>query len=538
MARTDELCRSYLDLAWHFDPAAATAAGVRRYDDRLGAYDADSVRQHLAAFRSLAGAVEQLEVGELADEIDRTYLLDTIRTAVFRLEHERPHVRNPGFWLSHLFHAFHGLLKRRDAGLPERALAALGRLQATPAFLTAAAETLETPPRVLVESARRMIGGGLALLGEVEAVFGPVVAAEDAEAFREAVREARAAVERFGGWVEGLEGDAPEAGFAVGEEQFNRRLRHQHALRSSAPELWRYGRHLIEEVEGELAELAHALDPCRHWRDLVERLRAEAPVGSDLVDEYRAEMERARRFVEERELVSVPEARLEVVETPGFFRPLVPFAAYDGPGAFSEDRTGYFYVTTPDRSPGAAGSARGTHSRHEIAVTALHEGYPGHHLQRVTALGLESEVRRNLWTPLTVEGWALYCEEMMGEEGFYASLEERLFQRVNLLWRATRIVLDVGLHTRGMTPAEAVDFMLERLPIAPENAWAEVRRYCAWPAYQLCYAVGRREIRALRQAFERRAGSAFSLRRFHDELLGYGGLPVSLIRWGMGLDES
>jgi uncharacterized protein (DUF885 family) len=155
----------------------------------------------------------------------------------------------------------------------------------------------------------------------------------------------------------------------------------------------------------------------------------------------------------------------------------------------------------------------------------------------VRAQELQSQVRRHLWTPVMVEGWALYCEQLMEEAGYYGSTEARLFQLVNLLWRAVRVVLDVGLHTRGMTAAEAVTYMVEHLPIERPSAEAEVRRYCAWPTYQLCYAVGRRELLRLREAYRERAGSSFHARRFHDELLTYGGLPVALARWGMDLGE-
>jgi uncharacterized protein (DUF885 family) len=166
-----------------------------------------------------------------------------------------------------------------------------------------------------------------------------------------------------------------------------------------------------------------------------------------------------------------------------------------------------------------------------------HEAYPGHHLQLVTAQGLGSQVRRHVWTPVMVEGWALYCEQLMDESGYYADDEARLFQLVNLLWRAIRIVLDVGLHTRGMSPAEAVDYMVAHLPIERASAEAEVRRYCAWPTYQLCYAVGRRELLRLRDDYRERAGASFQPKRFHDELLAYGGIPVALARWGMELEE-
>jgi len=149
-----------------------------------------------------------------------------------------------------------------------------------------------------------------------------------------------------------------------------------------------------------------------------------------------------------------------------------------------------------------------------------------------------SDTRKNVWTPLTVEGWALYCEDMMGEEGFYRSEEERFFQRVHLLWRAVRVLLDVGLHTRGMTFQQAVEYMVTHLRVDHANAEAEVRRYCAEAAYPLCYAVGRREILELRKDFQAARGDRFRLRAFHDALLRYGGLPVTLIRWGLGLNAA
>src|SRR2546425_292355 len=327
--------------------------------------------------------------------------------------------------------------------------------------------------------------------------------------------------------------------FALGEDGFNFRLHYEHALRDTAPELWRYGHHLKEEVQADLVERARRLDGRTPWPDLVDRLRADHPAAGDLVAAYAAEMRRAREFVAARGLVAVPDAPLEVVPTPAFMRPVIPFAAYDSPGAYSRNRTGWFYVTVPDPALPAVQRERllRDHCRHELAATALHEGFPGHHLHLVQAQAQASHVRKNLATPLTIEGWALYCEDMMAEEGFYASEEERFFQRVHLLWRAVRVLLDVGLHTRGMTVEQAVDMMVRELHLERANAQDEVRRYCASPGYQLCYAVGRRELLRLREDFHAARGAAFTLRTFHDAILSYGGLPVTLIRWGLGVGE-
>ncbi|HEX9704543.1 MAG TPA: DUF885 domain-containing protein, partial [Gemmatimonadales bacterium] len=363
-------------------------------------------------------------------------------------------------------------------------------------------------------------------------------APEQAERAAAAAAAADAALAAFGRDLARWHGTASGT-FALGEERFNFRLHYEHALRDTAPELWRYGHHLTEEVEADLVQRALRLDGGRPWPEVMERLREHHPDADTLVSAYAREMARARDFVAERALAPIPDAPLEVVPTPAFMRPLVPFAAYDAPGAYSSDRTGLFYVTVPNPRLPPAQRERilRDHCQYELAATALHEGYPGHHLHLVHAKNQPSHTRKNLWTPVTVEGWALYCEDMMGEEGFYASEEERFFQRVHLLWRAVRVLLDVGLHTRGMTFEQAVDYCVERLRVDRSTAEAEVRRYCAWPAYQLCYAVGRRELLRLRDDFRAREGSTYDLRAFHHAILPYGGLPVTLIRWGLGLGE-
>ncbi|GIW52585.1 MAG: hypothetical protein KatS3mg081_1940 [Gemmatimonadales bacterium] len=533
--KLEQLVASYLDVRWHLDPVEATAAGLREHDHRLGRFTPEDVRQHLAALRSLAGAVEQVEVDSLEDEIDRTMLLNELRMWEHRFKVEQVHIKNPGFWLGHALDGLYLLLSRSDRPLAHRAKCAASRLAEFPAFFRAARETLSGCPEVFVTMALRVAKGGRALLEQVSQELRP----EGESDFDTKYRDAQEALDSFARFMEGELLDPANNSFAIGEDAFNFRLHYEHALRNTAPELWRYGNRLAEEIEQELARMAREIDSSARWPDLVDRLRAEHPRAEELVGAYASEMERARRFVEERDLVPIPPGPLKVVETPSFLRPLIPYAAYQAPGAFSPDRTGWFFVTPPDNSapPEQVERLLRDHCVHEIASTALHEGYPGHHLQFLWAQQQERTVRKLLGTPLTIEGWALYCEEMMGEEGFYRGIEERFFQRVHLLWRALRIVLDVGLHTRGMSIEEAVNILVDRVHFERANAEAEVSRYCAYPAYQLCYAVGRRELRALRDAYRAVAGGSYSLRDFHEKVLSYGGLPVSLIRWGMGLEE-
>jgi len=538
MPSVDELCRSYLDLKYHFDPAAGSSAGLVSHDGRLGRFDAGAVREHISALRSVAGAVEELDVEDLQDEIDRTALLGELRSTVFRLEHERPHRRNPLFWVNHLFQGLYAVLARSDQAAAGRAPAVLERLQGIPAFLDGARATLDEPPSVFVDSALAMLGGGGELIVQLAATLGAEVP-ELQDALQSAAGAALQSLKGFGTALrDEIEPSGDPHAFAIGDEQFARRLHFEHAVVAGAPELWRYGLHLQEETTMQLAALAAELGP-RPWRELVDRLRDDAPETDSLVCAYQEEVDQARRFMAERGLVTIPSVPVDVVPTPSFLVSLVPFVAYQPPPIYLPAQRGRLYVTRPApalRGDAAARQRRG-HCRHGIAAMVAHEAYPGHHLHLVTAQGLGSAVRRHLRTPIMVEGWALYCEELMGEVGYYRTPEQRLFQLVNLLWRAIRIVLDVGLHTRGMTPQEAVDYMVEHMPIERRSAEAEVQRYCAWPTYQLCYAVGRRELLRLRDAYREAVGADFDPRRFHDTLLEYGGLPVSLARWGMDLAE-
>ncbi len=528
------LVASYLDLKWNIDPVAATLAGLTEHDHRLGRYSEEDTRQHVAALKSMGAALEDVSVLTLDDEIDRTALLNELRVAVQRLTKERPHGTDPSFHLAHLLDGLYTLLAARDRSSDHRARAAAGRLREIPAFLETAEDTLGECPKVFVETALQMVEGGARLIADVAANLRPT----GDEQFG-AVRERAEA--SLGSFARYLSDDLLKSGngsFAIGEDAFNFRLHYQHALRHTAPELWRYGVRLVEETNHELERMARDLDTGARWPDIVDRLRGQHPTRSELVPAYACEMERAYKFVVDRELVPVPAGPLEVLETPSFLKPLTPFAAYQPPGVFSADRSGRFYVTPPDESVEAAVAEKmlRDHCVHELACTALHEGYPGHHLQFLVAQSQPRLARKILGTPLTIEGWALYCEEMMGEEGFY-SPEEQFFQKVNLLWRAVRIVLDVGLHTRDLAFDEAVSYLMEQTHFERHNAESEVRRYCAYPAYQLSYAVGRREIRALRDAFRESRGADYSLRSFHEAVLPYGGLPVSLMRWGLGLDE-
>jgi uncharacterized protein (DUF885 family) len=522
----DRLTESYVDIRWHLDPVEGSGAGRSADDGRLGSFSDDSVRRHVAALRSLMTAVEQLDVAELDDEIDRTALLYEIRVAEHRFLREKPHRRDPGLWAGHVLEGLYQLLIARDRDPASRARAAAGRLGAIPAFVDESLATLADCPRILTQGALAAVRPGIELVNELERVLADRLPDGNLGGLAAAARDALA---HFESHLAGLlQAAAPEEPWGVGRAALEFRLAHQHAVRASTEELLRYAHTLIEETERELALLARTLGN-GDWPDVLARLRQDRVQADALVGAYTQTMERAREHVRTHGLAPVPEGTLEVALTPSYAVAWTPLAAYLPPGPLTRDRTGRFFVTPPH------GGGIGDHPDASLASTTVHEGFPGHHLHFVNVYDSPRLARRLLLAPATVEGWAMYCEGMMDETGFYARPEERFFRLVALLWRALRIPVDVGVHTGALTSEAAVGFLMSRLHVSRARAEAEVRRAFAEPSGLLAYAVGRRQLLDLRAAFWSRAGASASLREFHDALFAYGALPPGLMRWGLGL---
>jgi uncharacterized protein (DUF885 family) len=167
----------------------------------------------------------------------------------------------------------------------------------------------------------------------------------------------------------------------------------------------------------------------------------------------------------------------------------------------------------------------------ELAALTPHEAAPGHLFQ----LGLQQELElpefRKHQASFTayVEGWALYTERLGIEMGLYDTPEKQMGRLSYEMWRASRLVVDTGLHAKGWTKAQAVAFMTDNTALSAANIDAEVNRYISWPGQALGYKMGELKIRELRAKAERELGPKFDLRRFHDAVLGQGSVPLSVL---------
>ena len=177
------------------------------------------------------------------------------------------------------------------------------------------------------------------------------------------------------------------------------------------------------------------------------------------------------------------------------------------------------------------------HSVASLRTTGVHEAYPGHHLQLVSANFAPTLARRIAGLPdggnLLVEGWAFYCEELMDREGFLDDPVVRLMRLNDQMWRACRVVIDVELHRGRMGLDEAAGFLVREAAMNRREAELECRRYAEEPGQAMSYLLGKREV--MRLAEQWGAARSGTLRAFHDELLSWGSLPPAVIAWGMGL---
>jgi uncharacterized protein (DUF885 family) len=537
-ALADEVLRD----RWRTSPVTATLEGIHEHDRLLDEMSADALADAAARQRAFLGRLAAVDPAELSPDarLDRAVLTGQLQASVAGFEQVRAWEKDPAGYATTAVYGVFTLALRGFAPVDVRAEAAVARLAQVRRLLAQARANLAAAPpggvspRIFTETAVEVVKGGQGFLAEAVPRLAEQAGSRALSAdLLRANADAMAAFGEYLEWLRTTHLTRSTGTFAVGRDAFDLKLRTEHGLPYDADQLAAIGREATSQAERSLDALARTIDPARSWLEQVEALKHDHPTPEGLLDAYRAEMRRARAFVLAEGLATLPPGEtLEVIETPIFERPVIPYAAILTPAPFDEEQKSLFYVTPVDASLPEAErweQLKG-HSRHAIPVTCVHEAYPGHHLQLSRANRLGSRVRRVYWTPVFVEGWALYCEELMHEAGFYKDPRVRLFQLKDLLWRACRVVVDVGLHCEGMTPRAAVDFLVTRAHLERPNAEAEVRRYCASPTQPMSYLIGRREILALRDACRARAGRNFSLGEFHDALLSFGGIPVGLVR--------
>ena len=518
------------------DPTAATIAGLHDFDDRLADMSEQGFADREAFTDRWLHVFESHDPSALGptDRTDLALILGELRGEKALRPFQR-HVRQPSLYSDAITRGAYYALIREEGDTETRFGALAERLEQAPAALQHAIANLDAdrvPPVYVV------IAGETATAGAtfVRAIL-PSLAPEGSKAkaaLAGAGKRAGDALDQYASWLRDDLMRRAKGGFAIGRDAFDALLRDKELLPYDAVSLKKWGDELYAETAAKLQAAAKELGDT-DWRDSVERLRKEHPAEDDLVAAYRADMERSREAAQVADLASFPAGESLTVEAmPDFARPTLPYAAYVQPGPFERSRRGRFWVTLPAQGePEAVKEERlSGHPRKGIAVIACHEGYPGHHLQLSIAADHPSHARKALRSNVFIEGWGLYVEELMSELGFLDDPETRLLRLKDLLWRAARVAVDVGLSTGELGFEQAVRFMMDGPKLERPNAVGECRRYTLNPLQPSSYALGRTAILDLRARAQRKG---YGMRTFHDALLGCASIPPALAAAELGL---
>ena len=310
-----------------------------------------------------------------------------------------------------------------------------------------------------------------------------------------------------------------------GSEAYARLARAHTSLEIDPEEVHAIGLEEIRRIDGEFVELGARLLGTKDLRDTLEALRKDKDLyfstREEIAEVARASLARANDAIGEW-FGRLPKAPCEVVVMPAHEEKHSTIAYYRDPAA-DGSRPGQYYINT---------YAPETRPRYEAETLAFHEAVPGHHLQLAIMQELTDlpAFRRFNGSTAYIEGWGLYTERLSEEMGLLSSEIGRFGVLSFDAWRASRLVVDTGIHALGWTRQRAIDFMAEHTALGLNNVENEVDRYISYPGQALAYKLGQLELLRLRAEARERQGDRFDIRRFHDAVLGDGALPLPVLR--------
>jgi uncharacterized protein (DUF885 family) len=528
-----ELAAAFLQEEHEASPTFASQLGLTEYDDRADDLSESAFVRRTRASADWLARFEAVPEASLdaGARLDRDLLMAVLRGRAVMADWQMWR-RQPATYLGPGLSGVFTLFLHRLRPEAELARAAAARLRAVPAQVADGMRNLapDLAPRVYVQRALGQARAGARYARDV--VPTEVTDPRHRAVVAEAGAVAAAAFDDFATFLEQLEPRA-RGEWAIGEARYTRLLRERELLGLDARALRERGWAEYERLDALLRRSAHDLAGHENWRTVLHQVNAVHPETPEaMLAAYADWTERARRFLAEQGLVTLPEGEVCRVEpSPVFQRPVLAVASYQAPPRFSPSRVGHFFVPFPPdgATPEDVRRRLQDNSFASIPTTAVHEAYPGHHWHLTMLKETRSAVRATFTTPYFNEGWALYAEQVMREQGFFADPRQVMCHHEATIFRAARIVVDTSLHAGEMGFDEAVQFMTERTSLTEPTARAEVARYCSWPTQAASYLTGCLEIRRIRERYLAvHGGGVDRLRRFHDGLASGGGLPPAL----------
>lgn len=540
-------------------PVSATQIGEHKYDGELDDLSAAGRQKGLAFSKKILAELDATDTAALSREnqVDAAILRNQLQYDIWTAETLQSWAWDPQVYNNVAGGAIYGLMAREFAPLPERLKSATARMQKIPALLAQARENLD-PARVPKVHAETVAKQNAGILSIVDTFITPnlkdLPEADRAQA-QAAIDTLKKAVAEHQAWLDKTLVPNAKGDFRIGQTLYDQKL--QFALLSSLSradikqraegelkrvreEMYGIARTVLKDKPGApaLPETPTADEQQKAIEAALELAYAQRPARDKVVPDAEAALAQATEFVRKHDLVTLPDAPVEIIEMPEFQRG-VAVAYCDSPGPLDKNLK-TFYAVSPipeEWDQKQVDSFLREYNSRMIHLLSIHEGTPGHYLEGWHSAKFPSTLRAVLRSGMFAEGWAVYTEKMMADAGYLDN--DPLFRLVQMKFYLRTIanaILDQGVQVDGWTREQAMDLMVRQTFQQEREAAGKWTRAQLTSAQLPTYFVGVQEHFDMRKAAEAKLGAQFNLKAYHDQVLAYGAPPVRFVRQLM-LDE-
>ena len=547
-----KVAHDYVEQYLKANPEQATELGDHRFDGELTDYSSEARAKDLATQKQFRDKLNAIDGSQLtgANNIDFRILKENIDYEIFRAEELKEPEWNPLVYMQSLANSLYLLVARDFAPAEKRIPNLRQRLEKIPGVIAQAKANLQHPPRIHTETAIEQTQGAINL---VRTDLAPLL--DQAPQMRKDLAplqaKTAAVLEDYRKWLQNDLLPRSDGDFRLGAEKYRKKL--HFALASDLPmeEILKRAKADLEQTQTAIYETALPLykkyfpnadqqtlaDKHKVTAAVLDKLAEQHPNDSTVVDYAKKVVTEATDFVKRYDVVSVPNMPLEVIAMPEFKRG-VAIAYCDAPGPLEKNGKTLFAVapTPKDWSKERKESFFREYNNYMIRDLTVHEAMPGHFLQlaRSNEFRAPTLVRAIFQSGSFIEGWAVYCEQVMAEQG-YGGPEVKMQQLKMRLRAICNAILDQSIQAGNMTEKEAMDLMTKEAYQQEGEAVAKWKRARLTSAQLSTYFVGATEHLDLRAAEQKKLGDQFNLKKYNDQVISYGSPPVKYVRELMGL---
>jgi uncharacterized protein (DUF885 family) len=528
------LAKAYYDQSFRLSPINATAVGVHDYDDQIGDFSAAGIARQLETDHTYLNRLSGVDRTALSPSValDATLLEYTLRDDLLLNETLAQWRHNPDVYTQSASGAVFSVMSKDYAPRSKRLGFAIARERLIPAMLKEGERNTTSVDAVTQRIAAEDAEGSVDFFKtSVPQAFAAVHDASLQSEFKAANGAAADAMAAYARWIKSLK---PSGTFAIGADAYRKRLLYEDAVSMPLDQYLAVGQRALDQTRAQFIATAQKIDPHASPLAVYLSITKVHPAPAALLSTAQGDLVKLRAFIETKHIITLPPAAdIKVIETPPFERATTS-AAEDSPGPLETVATqAYYYVTPVDPTWSAKQKEEflAQFNDFEFPIISAHEVYPGHFTNFSINRGIDLSLTRNLSVSSEfAEGWAHYSEQMMVDEGWgNGDPRVRLAQLDEALLRECRYVVGVKLHTQGMSLTAAEHLFTGQCFQTPQVAVEESLRGTQDPMYGY-YTLGKLMILKLRSDYQKKLGSAFTLQKFHDELLSRGDPPLPLLR--------